>query len=112
MRTVDGIPYTSVTGKLAAEAIPAHRAAEKRATVLRLVQASMPHGLARFEIAAAMGCPQHWITSSVKALIATSALVDLSEAWPNTDSPLWNVATRLNPDTGKRCGVLVATRIW
>src|SRR3954464_3261308 len=55
-------------------------------------------GLARFEIAQRLGVADHWISSSVDALIKAGRVQECADR------------TVLNPRSGKRCAVLIVTR--
>jgi hypothetical protein len=69
--------------------------AKRRHLVFKTVRGA-PNGLARFQIAAALGLQDHWISSSVDALIKQ---VKIEEHKTRTIE---------NPASGKQCAVLVA----
>lgn len=77
----------------AAKAITADTRGKRREHVY-LAIASSASGLARFQIAERLGVADHWITSSVEALITAKRIKESD-------------ATVINPRSGKRCAVLV-----
>jgi hypothetical protein len=79
----------------AAKEIDKRAMTQRRRAVLRLLNAYKP-GLARFQLASRMGIPDHYVTSTVAALIAMRKI---------EESP---TLTIVNPKSGKRCAVLVA----
>jgi hypothetical protein len=68
---------------------------ERRAAVLTAIRQAVP-GLARFQIAQRLDVPDHWITSSVEALIRMRKIEESK------------TLTVVNPRSGKHCAVLVA----
>lgn len=68
---------------------------QRRRVVLRLLNAYKP-GLARFQIAQRLAVPDHWVSSTVAALIAMRKI---------EESP---TLTIVNPKSGKACSVLIA----
>lgn len=66
----------------------------RREMVLHLLQNTKP-GLARFQIAQRLGMPDHWITSTVDALVK---MVEIEEH---------ETLTVINPKSGRSCAVLV-----
>lgn len=68
---------------------------ERRRHVLMLLQSSQP-GLARFQIAQRLGLPDHWVTSTIDALIKMRKVEESK------------TLTMVNPKSGKTCAVLVA----
>jgi hypothetical protein len=68
---------------------------ERRQSILKAVRGSVP-GLARFQIAERLAIPDHWVTSSVDALITMGKLEESK------------TLTVVNPKSGKTCAVLVA----
>jgi DNA-binding NarL/FixJ family response regulator len=68
---------------------------ERRQAVLRAVRGAT-HGLARFQIAEILKIPDHWVTSSVEALIKMRKL---------EQHPFLTVE---NPKSGKACAVIIA----
>lgn len=85
----------SPTSLDAAKEITEETKAKRRDLVFKLVKGS-PKGLARFQIARALGIPDHWITSSVDALVKMTKI----EEHPTR--------TVENPASGVECAVLVA----
>jgi hypothetical protein len=71
-----------------------HETRGKRREHVYLAIASSGSGLARFQIAERLGVADHWITSSVEALIVAKRIQE-SET-----------RTVINPRSGKRCAVL------
>lgn len=67
----------------------------RRQAVLRAVRGAT-HGLARFQIAGILKIPDHWVTSSVEALIQMRKI---------EEHPFLTV---VNPKSNKHCAVLVA----
>jgi hypothetical protein len=89
------IQVKSSTSIDAAKETRATTMSKRRADVFHAVKGS-PDGLARFQIAARLGIPDHWCSSSVDALIKQRKI----EEHPT--------ATVINPKSGKSCAVLVA----
>lgn len=67
----------------------------RRHMVLLLLKSTSP-GLARFQIAQRLAVPDHWITSTIDALVKMAKV----EEHPTL--------TVVNPKSGKACSVLVA----
>jgi hypothetical protein len=67
----------------------------KRREHVYLAIAASSSGLARFQIAERLGVADHWITSSVEALITAKRIKECADR------------TVINPRSGKRCAVLV-----
>jgi hypothetical protein len=88
------IQVTSSTSIDAAKEIKQGTKTKRRDLVFKMVKGS-PHGLARFQIAAAMGVQDHVISSSVDALVKMRKI----EEHPTR--------TIENPASGKHCAVLV-----
>lgn len=88
------IQVTSSTSIDAAKEIKEGTKTKRRDLVFRIVKGS-PHGLARFQIAAAMGVQDHVISSSVDALVKMRKI----EEHPSR--------TIENPASGRHCAVLV-----
>lgn len=88
------IQVKSSTSIDAAKETRATTMSKRRADVFHAVKGS-PDGLARFQIAARLGIPDHWCSSSVDALIKQRKIEESS-------------ATVINPKSGKSCAVLVA----
>lgn len=86
---------TSPTSVDAAKEIGEETKAKRRELVKRCIRGS-PKGLARFQIAAALGVPDHWVTSSVDALVKMTEI----EEHPTR--------TVVNPRSGMHCAVLVS----
>jgi len=92
------VPSTrSATSRTAAVQVKDTAATRRRRQVLMVLRASS-HGLARFEIAAQLGVPEHWITSSVDALKKRGEIEETTD-------------TITNPTTGKHPAILRA-RPW
>jgi hypothetical protein len=66
----------------------------RRRQVLHLLHVTKP-GLARFQIAARLGYPDHWLSSTVAALIQMRKIEESK------------TLTIENPKSGKQCAVLV-----
>jgi hypothetical protein len=81
----------------AAKDIDPRAMTQRRRVVLRLLNAYKP-GLARFQLASRMGIPDHWLTSTVDALM--KMVPPKIEEHPTM--------TVVNPRSGKTCSVLVA----
>lgn len=79
----------------AAKVIKEQTMTQRRRVVLRLLQGTKP-GLARFQIAARLSLPDHWLTSTVDALIKMRKI---------EEHPTLRID---NPKSGKACAVLVA----
>lgn len=79
----------------AAKEIDPRAMTQRRRVVLRLLNAYKP-GLARFQIASRMGIPDHWLSSTIDALVKMRKIEE-SET-----------LTIVNPKSGKTCAVLVA----
>jgi hypothetical protein len=79
----------------AAKEISERAMTQRRRVVLRLLNAYKP-GLARFQIASRMGIPDHWLSSTIDALVKMGKI----EEHPTM--------TVVNPKSGKTCAVLVA----
>lgn len=86
---------TSSTSIDAAKEIDPRAMTQRRRVVLRLLNAYRP-GLARFQLASRMGIPDHWLTSTVDALVKMRKIEESQ------------TLTVVNPLSGKTCGVLVA----
>lgn len=67
---------------------------KRRASVLLAIR-SAPDGLARYQVAERLSIPEHWISSSVDALIKQRKIEE-------------SASTIINPASGKSCAVLVA----
>ena len=87
---------TSPSSQQAAREIAADTLKQRRGKVLAVIQGAGSEGLARFEIARIIGCPVHWVTSSVDNLIHVQKMV------------IETHRTKENPESGKQCAVLVA----
>ena len=85
---------TSSTSIDAAKEIREETRAKRRDLVFKMVRGS-PKGLARFQIAAAMGVQDHVISSSVDALVKMRKI---------EEHPMRTIE---NPASGKHCSVLV-----
>jgi hypothetical protein len=68
---------------------------KRRAMALHEIRTSVP-GLARFQIAERLGIPDHWLTSTIVALIQMRKIEESK------------TLTVVNPRSGKHCAVLVA----
>lgn len=103
MRQVDrastsGLPLFNQPRKRSRTSVDAGRdTIGKRREHVYLAIASS-EGLARFEIAQRLNVPDHWITSSVEALINAERIQEAEDR------------TVINPRSGKRCAVLVVRR--
>lgn len=84
----------SPTSTDAAKEIRPSNLTSRRAAVLRVIR-NAPRGLARYQVAAMLRLPDHWISSSVDALIKQRKIEESD-------------ATVINPESGKACSVLVA----
>lgn len=89
------IQVTSSTSIDSAKEIDPRAMTQRRRVVLRLLNAYKP-GLARFQLAQRLSVPDHWLCSTVAALIAMRKIEESPEL------------TVVNPKSGKRCAVLVA----
>lgn len=85
---------SSPTSVDAAKETRAATMSKRRASVLLAIQ-SAPEGLARYQVAERLSIPEHWISSSVDALIKQRKVEESS-------------STVVNPASGKSCAVLVA----
>ena len=79
----------------AAKEIREETRAKRRNLVYQLVKAS-PKGLARFQLSASMNVPEHWLTSSIDALIVMRKV-----EYDKT-------RTIENPLSRKQCSIIVA----
>jgi hypothetical protein len=79
----------------AAKEIREETRAKRRNLVYQLVKGS-PKGLARFQLSAALGCPEHWLTSSIDTLIVMRKV-----EYDKT-------RTIENPLSRKQCSIIVA----
>lgn len=92
---VENLPHTrSATSKAAAARVSPITAHNRRRRVFEAIR-DAERGLARFQIAQRLGVPQHWITSSVDALIKQGTIAETGR-------------TMVNPESGVSCAVLVA----
>ena len=82
----------------AAASITAETRGKRREHVYMAIASSGSAGLARFQIAERLGVADHWITSSVEALITAGRIRECGNR------------TVVNPRSGKRCAVLVVER--
>lgn len=71
---------------------------KRREHVYLAIASSGDSGLARFQVAEVLGVSDHWITSSVEALIVAKRIKE------------HDGRTVINPRSGKRCAVLVVRR--
>jgi hypothetical protein len=85
---------SSPTSVDAAKETRAATMSKRRASVLLAIQ-SAPQGLARYQVAERLSVPEHWISSSVDALIKQRKIEE-------------STSTIINPASGKACAVLVA----
>jgi hypothetical protein len=88
------IQVKSGTSIEAAKEIREEAMTRRRRMVINLLK-STTHGLARFQVAERLGLPDHWITSTIDALIKMRRI----EEHPT--------ATVVNPKSGKSCAVLI-----
>lgn len=81
----------------AAKEIKERTMTRRRAQVYQAVRGAS-QGLARFQIAGVLRLPDHWISSSVEALIQMRKIEE------------HKTRTVVNPKSGKACAVLIATK--
>lgn len=85
---------TSPTSVDAAKELTERTMSKRRLAVYNVIR-NAPKGLARFQVAGALRLPDHWISSSVDALIKMRKIEE-------------STATVVNPTSGKPCAVLIA----
>lgn len=88
----------STTSEEAARAASVQTRAKRMLDVHHVITSAGVEGLARFEIAQALGVPEHWITSTIDRLLKVHReIVELSR-------------THYNPVSGRHCAVLIDKR--
>lgn len=87
---------SSPTSIEAAAEMPEDQRSLRREAVFRAIVGAGKDGIARFRIAERLAVPDHWVSSSVDALVKMRRVEEVKDRWD------------VNPKSGKKVGVLVA----